>query len=225
MICAFFMFRRDRDNLLYARARLRCLKSMYSSVHEPRRVIHALCHYRSSNIYCHTSDATRPPPLYNGPSSSPLPPPANKSSCCLLLLILHAIDVVLWNLWVFLHQPIVNIIADIALDNDLLAPTGCLRHAAPGSELLPELLRDLLEIQPVVFKPADGRHILALVALHPFDKYLGGGLSLGVTSLDCRRFRRLLRRILGGPLLRFYRKSGEGGADGFYARRRGQLRV
>jgi hypothetical protein len=63
-----------------------------------------------------------------------------------LLLVLHQLDVIFWNDLVMVEQELFNIIAHIALDNDLFPTAGQLRDTAARRKFLPEIFCHLLVI-------------------------------------------------------------------------------
>lgn len=132
----------------------------------------------------------------------------------LFLLILDAIDVGLGHT-ADLDHPVENLVAVVPLHDDFLPAAGRLRHAAARRELFPKLLGHFFEVETVRLEPADGRHVFALVALHPLDQHLGRFLGFGRFRLRRQRPRFFLQRILLRPLLGVHGQGGEGGCDGF----------
>lgn len=81
---------------------------------------------------------------------SPFPPPPSltttrsRSRSLFLLLVIDELEVVLRDVLVLLEQELLHLIADVALDDDLLASTGDLCNGRSGRELLAEVFGDLL---------------------------------------------------------------------------------
>src|SRR5439155_1197740 len=119
----------------------------------------------------------------------------------LLLLILNTINVILWNIPIRPRNPIINLVAQITLHDDLLPATGYLRDAAPRRELLPQLLRDFLELQAVSLEPRDGGHVFALATLDALDEDFGGHLLFVLTGFGGLGLGLLFEGVLFGAFL------------------------
>lgn len=132
----------------------------------------------------------------------------------LLLLVLDQLNVGLGDFTaVHLHEPLLDVVTDVALDGNLLGPGGGPGHGGAGGELLAELFGQLLVLQAKDLQAGDDRDVLAFVAFDPFDDDLGGGLALGIASFDLGGLGFLLRGVLGGP---FLGGNGERGEVGGY---------
>src|SRR3569833_1100343 len=57
-----------------------------------------------------------------------------------LRLVIHELNVVFGYVFVLLEQELLDLVAHVALDHDLLAATGCFRDGGPRSKLLAKLL-------------------------------------------------------------------------------------
>lgn len=66
------------------------------------------------------------------------------ASTGLLLLVFHELDVILGYILVLVQQELLNLVANVALDDDLLAAAGDLGDRCSGGELLAEILCYLL---------------------------------------------------------------------------------
>lgn len=141
-------------------------------------------------------------------------PPIHPSSRRLLLLILDQLHIILRHLRMRLQQPIKDIITQVALDRNLLAPLRRLGHARTRSKLLSHLLAHLLQIHPVLLQPAHRRHILPFIPLDPLDNDFGLGQPLRLPRLGRFGFGGFLLRVFLGALLGVYGECRQVGRDG-----------
>lgn len=125
-----------------------------------------------------------------------------------LLLVIDELDVVLGYLLVLFEQELLNFIADVALNNNLLAARRGLGDTRARGELLAKLLGDLLQLEVKGLEARDGRDVLALVPLDTLDDNGAGGALVGLLLLGGLRLGRFLKGVLLGPLLRFDREVG-----------------
>lgn len=91
--------------------------------------------------------------------------------------------------------------------------------SATARPFYPETVIDrethLLQLQPERLQPADGRHILALVALDPLDGHDAVGQLVGLLGLGGLGLCGLLLGVLCGALLGGDRERGGRGFEGF----------
>lgn len=120
----------------------------------------------------------------------------------LLLLVIHKLDVVLGYLLILLQQELLNLVADVALHDDLLAARGYLGDRGARSKLLAQLLGDLFQVEAKGLEADDGGDELLLVTLDALDGDDAVGQLVGLLRLGCLGFGGLLLRVLGGALLR-----------------------
>ena len=133
----------------------------------------------------------------------------------LLLLILYKLNVVLGYVFVLLQQKLLDLAADVALHDNLLATAGGLGDGRARRELLAKILGHFFELEPKCLETGHRRDKFALVPLDPLDRYdtvgeLVGLLLLGRLGLGC-----LLLGVLGRALLCLEREGSGGGLESF----------
>lgn len=131
------------------------------------------------------------------------------STSSFFLLILYALNVILWHIRVLLQDPIENVVAQIALNGNLLATARRLGDARTGGKLLAHVLGEFFQLEAVRLEPGDGRNVLALGALDALDLHHGACLGLLGSRLRGLGLGCLLGGVLFGTLLRIDRQGGE----------------
>lgn len=135
------------------------------------------------------------------------------SASSLLLLVLDTFHVVLGHFRIVLHHIIIYVVAQVPLHGNLLASAGHLGHTTARSELLAEVLGDLLDVQSKGFQSLHSRHVFALIALDAFDEHFGAGACLGGAGFSGGSFGGFLLRVFFSTFLGV---EGQGGEVLFY---------
>lgn len=158
----------------------------YALFHSPKEVVSYTLDFQ---------DLIRPIPFFLHPQE------LSHLSSTFLLFVLNQLNIILRNLLILLQQELLNLIANITLHDNLLAPTRQLRHRTPGRKFLAEILCDFLQLETEGFEARDGRHILAFVALYSFDVYHRAGYLVGLFGFGGFGFGGFLLGVFGGSFL------------------------
>lgn len=126
----------------------------------------------------------------------------------LLLLVVHKLEVILGYLLVLFEQELLNLVAHVSLDNNLLTTRGGLCDAGTGSKLLAKLLCDFLKLEVECLEARHGCDKLALIALDALDDDGARGALVGLLLLGGLCLCRLFQSVFFGALLGFDRKVG-----------------
>lgn len=119
------------------------LKKAFFFLSEPKRIPSIVQMGSHRNISKRTSSLTLSLPRLSASNKSK----HLVSFALLLLLVFHELYVVFGNLLVLFENELLDLAADIALDDNLLAAAGYLGYRRAGRELLAEVLGNLSHVE------------------------------------------------------------------------------